>query len=79
MNRGVEVIGVDLNAGCPVYVALMNGTSPPLAHLERDCKRHRLTSPPRVETTWIEALNAGCRLCRTCQARLVAQVREAAR
>lgn len=49
-----------------VYVSLINGVSPPLAHLERDCSLRRRTPPHRVATIWHEAVTAGCRLCSSC-------------
>lgn len=57
---------MDMHAETIVYVSLINGVSPPLAHLERRCSLRRLTPPRRVATIWQEATNASCRLCSLC-------------
>lgn len=54
-----------------VYVSLVNGVSPALAHLERDCHTHRKAPPRRVATIWREARTASARICAACARRFL--------
>ena len=52
-----------------VWVSMVNGVSPPLAHIDEDCLAHRGVALTRVPTSWHHAKRAGCRLCSKCATR----------